>query len=80
MQHDEVVDFIRKNNGAKPWPAVHKDLIDLGCTEEDINEAMDEVFPGQEQPNPVARIRAGMVGALIGIILWAVFAAIYRYH
>jgi hypothetical protein len=28
----------------------------------------------------VARIRAGMVGALIGIILWAVFAAIYRYH
>lgn len=80
MSHAEIVEFIRKNSAVKTWPEIHKDLRDLGCLETAIREAVEEVFPGQEQPNPVARLRTAMIGAVIGLILWAVFAAIYRYH
>jgi hypothetical protein len=78
-KHDELVGFIRDNTGTVPWPQVEEVLRERGFDPKQIAEALDEVFPGQKgREKKSGRLWAGMVGAFVGIIVWVIFAILYR--
>ncbi|MDD5629847.1 MAG: hypothetical protein PHU21_12330 [Elusimicrobia bacterium] len=75
----ELVEFIRDNTSTVPWPQVEQVLRERGFTSKEIAAALDEVFPGQKgRRDKPGGLWAGMVGAVIGIIVWCIFAILYR--
>jgi hypothetical protein len=78
QRHDELVEFIRDNTGTVPWPQVEEVLRERGYDSKEIAAALDEVFPGQKGDKKKSGLWAGMVGALVGIIVWVIFAILYR--
>ena len=79
-RHDELVEFIRDNTSTVPWPQVEDVLRERGYDSKEIAEALDEVFPGQKGPRKKSGgLWAGMIGALVGIIVWCIFAILYRF-
>lgn len=79
QRHDELVEFIRDNTSTVPWPQVEQVLRERGFTSKEITAALDEVFPGQKGPREKpGGLWAGMIGALVGIVVWVILAIIYR--
>ena len=77
-RHDELVDFIRDNTNTVPWPQVDQVLRERGFTSKEIAAGLDEVFPGQNGSREKGGLWAGMTGALVGIVVWIIFAILYR--
>ena len=77
-KHAELVEFIRDNTSTVPWPQVEAVLHERGYSSKEIAAALDEVFPGQKGRQDTGRLWAGMVGALVGIAVWVIFAILYR--
>ena len=77
-RHDELVGFIRDNTSTVPWPQVEAVLRERGYKPKEIAKALDEVFPGQKGYKDKGGLWAGMVGALIGVIVWVILAILYR--
>ncbi len=79
-RHDELVEFIRDNTSTVPWPQVETVLHERGYDSKEISAALDRVFPGQKgQKEKPGGLWAGMVGALIGVIVWVILAILYRH-
>jgi hypothetical protein len=78
QRHEELVEFIRDNTNTVPWPQVQDVLHERGYTSKEIAKALDEVFPGQKGAKKKSPLWGGMVGALVGIVVWVVFAILYR--
>ena len=79
QRHDDLVEFIRGNTNTVPWPQLEVVLRERGYSPKEIAEALDEVFPGQKgRQKKSGGLWAGTVGALVGIIVWVVFAILYR--
>jgi len=75
---DDLVEFIRDNTSTVPWPQVEQVLRERGYTAKEIATGLDEVFPGQKGRKDKGGLWAGMVGALVGIVVWLIFAILYR--
>ncbi len=79
LRHQDLVNFIRDNTSTVPWPQVEQVLRERGYTSQEISAGLDEVFPGQKGDKKHGSLWGGMVGALVGIAVWLIFAALYRY-
>jgi hypothetical protein len=78
QRHDELVDFIRDNTNTVPWPQVETILRERGYNSKEIAAGLDEVFPGQKGHKEKGGLWAGMIGAAVGIVVWLIFAILYR--
>ena len=79
QRHADLVAFIRDNTSTVPWPQVEAVLRERGHTSKEIAAGLDEVFPGQKgRKDKSGGLWAGMVGALVGIVVWLIFAILYR--
>lgn len=75
----EVAASIRRLSMTMPWPQVRETLLDQGVGEEEIEAAIDEAFPGRAaSPKRMSSFNAGLVGAVIGALLWGVLALLYK--
>lgn len=57
-----------------PWPDLRRELAEEGATEDQLEALVEALFPGR----PRAHWKAGLVGALAGMALWAVGAWLYN--
>ena len=78
QRHDELVTFIRENTSTVPWPQIQDVLFERGFTKAEIAAALDEVLPGQKGRKDSGGMWAGMVGAVVGVVIWLILAALYR--
>ena len=76
-RRDEIAALIREQSKAKPWPEVRETLLDQGASEEEIEAALEAAFPGKPR-RKVSSVKAGMVGAGVGVLLWAVLAFFFK--
>ncbi|OGS41966.1 MAG: hypothetical protein A3J82_02250 [Elusimicrobia bacterium RIFOXYA2_FULL_69_6] len=77
-RHQDLVEFIRENTSTVPWPQVEQVLRERGYTSREIAAGLDEVFPGQKGRKSKGGLWSGMIGAVIGVLVWLVFALLYR--
>jgi hypothetical protein len=77
-RHHDLVEFIRDNTSTVPWPQVEQVLRERGYTSKEIAAGLDEVLTGQAGRKDKGGLWAGMTGALVGIVVWLIFAILYR--
>ena len=78
-RREKLVDFIRIRSADLPWPEIDKKLQEQGYAAGEIAEGIDEAFPGTPAKNKNrAAVRAGLIGAIVAIVVWLVLALIYR--
>lgn len=73
----EIVASIREMSKTMPWPQVREALLDQGAEEEEITGALEAAFPGKPK-RKVSSIKAGLVGAGAGVLLWGILAFLYK--
>ena len=78
QRHADLVGFIRDNTNTVPWPQVEEVLRERGYTSKEIAAGLDEVFPGHKGRQEKGGLWAGMIGAFVGILVWLIFAILYR--
>jgi hypothetical protein len=78
QRHEELAEFIRDNTSTVPWPQLEEVLRERGYSSQEIAAALDEVFPGQKGRKKKNPLWGGMVGAFVGVVVWVVFAILYR--
>jgi len=78
QRRQELIAFIRDNTSTVPWPQVESTLRERGYTAAEIGAALDEVFPGPKGRKNSGGMWAGMVGAVVGMVIWLILAIIYR--
>ncbi|HAM35074.1 MAG TPA: hypothetical protein DEB40_01725 [Elusimicrobia bacterium] len=77
-RHKEIIDFIGKTKSEMPWPQIQNRLQARGFSADEIMAAVEEVFPGQKRPSQRRSLRAGLIGAAIGLIAWLLLAVLYH--
>ncbi len=79
QRREDLVDFIKDNLADLPWPQIEKGLKEKGFSAKDITAGVDEVFPSAPLKNKNRKaIRAGLIGAIVGIMIWLALALVYR--
>ncbi len=79
QRREDLVDFIRAHLADFPWPRIEKDLQERGYKADEIAAGVDEVFPSAPRKSKNrAAVKAGLYGAIAGIVAWLAFVLIYR--
>lgn len=77
-RHEELLAFIRENTARLTWPQIEKSLKDRGFSDQEITAALHAAFPGQKIRKTSKALRGGLIGAVIGSLVWFILAALYR--
>jgi hypothetical protein len=78
LRQEEILEFIRANQATVPWPQIQLVLKEKGYSSDEISEAVDELFPGHTGKKKGSGIWPGLVGAAMGIVVWAILAILYH--
>ena len=78
QRREDILEFIRTNQSTVPWPQIQLVLKERGYTSAEVAEAVDELFPGQSGKKKRTGVWPGLIGAAVGILVWAALAILYH--